>query len=232
MSTFSIPKTLYRSYSDYSKAELIVLETGCRRVLGAKQISYSLWSSDPDDLFTDRYWGQAALKVKGEKVKVKKALILGLGGGTLAYLLNRYYAPERIDGVEIDPEIIKIGKQFFYLLHLPNLYVIQADAADWIERRTTKNLAEADKYDVIFMDLFQVEVTPASSDTPEFFRRALQLLNPGGILSLNKIFHHHDKKEVIEKYLKQRFCSPYLTVTYDRYPRALGLDNVLIYAKK
>ena len=230
MSTISLPKTLYRSFSKVSKTELSVIETGNRRVLGAKYISYSLWSSDFTDLFLDRYWGQAVSKLKtiNPKLKIKNALILGLGGGTLAYLLHNYFAPEKIDGIELDPEVIKIGKDFFYLNSLTNLNIIQSDAVKWVESKSQRELEE--KYDVIFMDIFQVEATPISCETPDFFAQSAKLLKKDGILSLNKIFHRENSEKQIKDYLEMRIKPYYQEIIYDRYQKALGLDNVLIYA--
>lgn len=232
MSLIVLPKTLHQAYSEVSKTQLSVIEVGHRRVLGAKYISYSLWSDDPKDRFSDRYWGQAMEKVKSKKLKIKSALILGLGGGTLAYLLEKFYTPERIDGIEFDKEVINIGKKYFYLNSLEKLNVIHDDAVKWIHSRSQQKIPEARKYDVIFMDVFQVEVTPLSCETTDFFEKNARLLKKGGLLSLNKIFHRQNSEQEIESYLNDKIRPYFKKVIYDRYQKSLGLDNVLIWGRK
>jgi len=234
VSTISLPKTLYKTYSEVSETELFVIETGCRRVLGANYISYSVWSNDPEDVFNDRYWGQAVskLKILNPKLKIDKALILGLGGGTLAYLLHKYFTPKKIVGIELDPTVINIGKNYFYLNLIKNLEIIQTDAVKWIQSKSGEKITEKEKYDVIFMDIFKVEATPVTCEDTDFFAKSSKLLKHGGILSLNKIFHREDKEEQIKDYLGKKIKPYFQKITYDRYQKALGLDNVLIYAIK
>jgi spermidine synthase len=224
-----IPKTLYKGFSHHSNSSLVVLESGNRRTMGAGYINYSLWSSDEDDLFEDRYWGQLikSLKIKDEKLKIDSVLIMGLAGGTLAYLVDRYFAPQKITGIEIDPEIIRLGREYFYLDQLSNLKIVQADVVNWLDGKLGQNHPET--YDLILMDLFQLGETPASCDTPEFFQRSIQLLRAGGVLALNKIFQRGDSNDKIKAYIESRFDDYFRKVVFDRYQRPLKLDNVLIY---
>ena len=236
MFTLSLPKVLYRTPSPVSHTELLVIQTGTRRILGTRDINYSLWSSDPEDNFTDRYWQQMVSKIKNQKLvsseversKIQEALILGLGGGTLAYLLNKFYAPEKIDGVELDPKIIEIGKAYFYLNSLPNLQIIQSDAVKWIKNQSKQR---ENQYDVILMDIFQAETTPKECETPEFFKQSTKLLKNNGILCLNKIFPQGNNKE-IEAYLKTRMKPCLKNIVYERYQKIPELNNVLIFGQK
>ena len=46
------------------------------------------------------------------QIHPKDVLILGLGGGTIAKLVKKYYPEASITGVEIDPLMIKFGKKY------------------------------------------------------------------------------------------------------------------------
>ena len=115
---------------------------------------------------------------------------------------------------------------------IKNLEIIQTDAVKWIQSKSGEKITEKEKYDVIFMDIFKVEATPVTCEDTDFFAKSSKLLKHGGILSLNKIFHREDKEEQIKDYLGKKIKPYFQKITYDRYQKALGLDNVLIYAIK
>jgi spermidine synthase len=220
-------KTLHRSYSVFSGSDINVFQVGERRVLGTPQVSYSLWSSDENDLFEDRYWGKMIATIKKRIENIDSVLVMGIAGGTLAYLLNQTTSPKEIVGIEIDPEVIKLGKKYFYLDTLSNLTVIQADVVSWLKEELNKK--DTKKYDLIVMDLFQGPVTPPLCDREEFFHDSISLLNKGGVLTMNKIFHRDDPIEKIQQYVGERFGEFFDEVSFTRYQKSMKRDNVLMY---
>ncbi|TAK30800.1 MAG: methyltransferase domain-containing protein [Chloroflexota bacterium] len=81
------------------------------------------------------------------RISPRNALLLGLGGGTLAHLLNFRWPGIQLTGVDLDTEVIAYAREQFDL-DLPNLEVIIADAFDF--------LAEAPRcYDYVAVDLFR-----------------------------------------------------------------------------
>jgi len=46
--------------------------------------------------------------------KPESILFIGLGGGTIPKVMGRYYSDVRIDIVEIDPDVTKVAKRFFF----------------------------------------------------------------------------------------------------------------------
>ena len=105
--------------------------------------------------------------------QVRSACIIGLGGGTIARELTAAYGPIPIDGVEIDPTIVQLGRQYF-AMNEPNLHVIVQDGRAYLQT-TTK------KYDVIGIDAYQQPYIPFQLTTQEFFSEVRAHLTPTGV---------------------------------------------------
>ena len=100
------------------------------------------------------------------------ALILGLGGGTLANQLNSALGL-KVDAVEFDARILKVAKRYFGLSKAVNTII--DDARHYLE--TTDK-----KYDLIVSDVLLGEITPAHLFTVECFEKTKTLLKPGGLM--------------------------------------------------
>lgn len=109
----------------------------------------------------------------------RRMLHLGMGGGTLARVYLRGHPAIQVDGVDIDPEMIRLGKRFLGLREDPRLTIILADARAFVDR------APAERYDVLVWDLFQGGVfVPYYALTREFFEQARGRLTADGVLAL------------------------------------------------
>jgi spermidine synthase len=109
-----------------TSARLHVIEDEGRRALVVDGVIISIAVEEGDPL--SGYW--AAMLPDGSP---KSALILGLGGGTLAHLLCRRYPGIEMVGVDADSEVIQFAREHFGL-HLPNLEIVFGDAFDYVER--------------------------------------------------------------------------------------------------
>jgi len=107
----------------------------------------------------------------------RDALLLGLGGGTIAHLLVRAFGPLPIVGVDDDPAVIALGRAAFGL-DLPNLEVVLADAFAYAAdcRRT---------FEFICVDLYRDGHIPARVCAPRFLADLERLLRPGGTVAFN-----------------------------------------------
>lgn len=103
-----------------------------------------------------------------------QALILGLGGGLLANLLEKKNYV--VDGVEFDPRIIDAAKTYFDLSKTVNTY---CDDARYFINRSSK------KYDLIVFDLFKAEEQPSHTITIESLTKLKRMLSPNGYLIIN-----------------------------------------------
>lgn len=84
-------------------------------------------------------------------VRPQAALLLGLGGGTLANLLVRRWSvpPDRIVGVDDDPAILAAARDQGWLA-LPGLEIVQADAFAYLA-------ATDEQFDFVAVDLYRAD---------------------------------------------------------------------------
>jgi spermidine synthase len=104
-----------------------------------------------------------------------RALIIGLGGGSLAKLYAR--AGWRVDAVEIDSEVTRLAHSQFELQPF-HARVVTADGRRYLA--TTDST-----YDLIVFDAYGSASIPFHLVTEEAFAVAKRRLAPGGILALN-----------------------------------------------
>ena len=108
---------------------------------------------------------------------VKKIAIVGLAAGTTARQATEAYGNIQIDGYEIDPKIVDVGREYFDM-NQENLNVFVQDGR-W-------GLAHsAEKYQIISLDAYRPPYIPYHMTTREFFQIAREHLTDDGVLVLN-----------------------------------------------
>jgi len=110
----------------------------------------------------------------------KKMLIVGLGGGSIPKKIQKEFPNIEIDAVEIDPEVIKMAKEFFNVKETNNLHIHAQDGRLFLTR--TPN-----QYDIILLDAYFTDAMPFHLTTKEFFELAQKKLTPNGIIVANLI---------------------------------------------
>ena len=108
---------------------------------------------------------------------VHSLLLIGLAAGTVPKLYTAAYGPIRIDGVELDPDVIEIGRRYFAMTE-PNLRTIASDGRAFLRRASGP-------YDVIAVDAYRPPYIPFHLATVEFFQEAQSLLSPNGVVAVN-----------------------------------------------
>jgi spermidine synthase len=109
--------------------------------------------------------------------QVRRVCIVGLAGGTVARQATAIYGPIPIDGVEIDPQIVEIGRQYFDM-NLPNLSVHITDGRFYLENTDRQ-------YDLIVIDAYRLPYIPFQLSTSEFFALVRSRLTPRGVVAVN-----------------------------------------------
>lgn len=104
--------------------------------------------------------------------------IIGLAAGSTARSIEAVYGDDRVDGVEIDPEILSVGRQYFDMDQLHYLTPIVADGRTWLAGTATL-------YDVIAVDAYRQPYIPFHLTTVEFFQLARAHLTGDGVVAIN-----------------------------------------------
>lgn len=113
---------------------------------------------------------------KGQ-AEIRRACIIGLAGGTIARQYTALYGALPIDGVEIDPQIVEVGRRYF-AMDLPNLGVFVQDGRYFLSQ--TRHA-----YDVIVVDAYKPPYIPFHLATQEFFALARSKLTEEGVVAVN-----------------------------------------------
>jgi predicted membrane-bound spermidine synthase len=120
---------------------------------------------------------------------LRRVAVLGNAGGTTARALGVFYPRAKVDGVELDSAVTRVGRRYLGLGDNPRLTVHTADARPFL--RTTK-----ERYDLIVVDAYQQPYVPFYLATREFFELVRKRLAPGGIVALNVAATPDDKRLV------------------------------------
>jgi spermidine synthase len=137
---------------------------------------------DPTSLLTGGPWDYfmvaPLLAERRDAWAPRNALLIGLAGGTIARQLTAAYGPIPIEGVEIDPDIVAVGRQYFGLDRLGNVDVVVADG-----RYALKTSDQT--FDLIGVDAYRQPYIPFQLTSQEFFQEVADHLQPDGVAVVN-----------------------------------------------
>lgn len=109
------------------------------------------------------------------KAQSSKALLIGLGGGSVARELLRQNIS--FDAVELDARIPELAQEYFFL-NKKDYHLIVDDGRHYIN--TTKN-----KYDIVIFDIASGEVQPNHLYSIEALRQLQNILNKDALVLIN-----------------------------------------------
>jgi spermidine synthase len=132
-------------------------------------------------------WKQTLRQVKDKRREIKNVLILGLGGGTVAKLIRKFWPEAKITGVDIDPMIVELGQKYLGLDEVDVDIKIQ-DAAKPIP----------DKFDLVIVDLYRGDQFPKEFEDEKF----LKSLTKNKLVVFNRLYYK-DKKLSAEEFGKK-----------------------------
>ena len=188
-----IPGLIYAQESLYNYIQVVQLPDGTRELmLNEGDAIHSVYYPNSNQVLTGWYWDyflSAPYFNPGFKPQqLHRVGIIGLAAGTIAHEFTAVYGPVPIDGVEIDPSIISVGRKYFNM-NEPNLHVYVQDGRTFID--TTH-----EQYDVIAVDAYQQPYIPFQLTTREFFSAIRSHLSPTGVVVLNTGHTAHDYRLV------------------------------------
>lgn len=125
----------------------------------------------------------------------KQAAVVGLGGGSMVHFLN-YFAPtQKVDVIEIDPDIVTSADNYFNIRPNNNTNIFTQDAFKYFNNCNQK-------YDTIYFDAFLKPTNnkpsidtdstgiPTFVKTKNFLKNVQKNLTPNGFVVFN--LHEHN----------------------------------------
>lgn len=117
-----------------------------------------------------------------------RALLLGLGGGTLAHLLVRRFGAVSMVGIDDDPAVVALARSAFGPLP-PSLAVVLADAFAFVA-------GCRERFDYIAVDLFHGARPPRGVVSTPFLKALKAAAAPGGLLVFNLFRDTHAERRL------------------------------------
>lgn len=163
-------------------------------------------------------WHTVLKKLSHQSLTINHSLILGLGGGDAARLINKYWPDAKITGVEIDPIMVEFGKKYLKLDETAVKIVIQ-DAKKYL--LTISHQPLTIKYDLILIDLYVGHEVPKKFTDEAFIKKIKKILAKNGIAIFNRLYYDKKRKQaeifhrkLINNFKKVRPIYPEANVMY------------------
>jgi spermidine synthase len=128
---------------------------------------------------------------------IDSALLMGLGGGTIAAILRTRNPMVKISAYEIDPEVVRVAREFFNLDPAVRVKVASAEVA----------LAGQERFDLVVVDLYQGSKFLDFAKEKDFMRGVVSIINPGGRAAFNRVptISNEEELGVFEERLREVF---------------------------
>jgi spermidine synthase len=122
--------------------------------------------------------------------EIQNCLILGLGGGTNAKLVRKFWSKAEITGIEINPLFIELGRKYLGL-DKTKVKIKIRDAFDFVKK-------DKQKYDLILVDTYVGDKFPEKFASEEFFRDLKKIVSPQGRIVFNRLYYGEKRPEAMK----------------------------------
>lgn len=201
----SAGRVIFEDESAAQYLRVIESENGNRTLeLNEGQSRHSFYR--PGTVLTDDYWDAALVLPLATTGKPPARLaILGNAAGTTARAYAHYFPDTRVDGVDIDGELAKVGRKYFEL-EGKNFTAHTADARPYLRSTSTR-------YDALILDAYRQPYIPFYLTTREFFALAKDRLRPDGNVVVN--VGHPEDSVALERVLASTMSTEFRFVSID-----------------
>jgi spermidine synthase len=170
------PNLLFERESEYNFIQ--VIEDNGSRLLTVNEGQAYQSVYHPDTVLLGGYWDLIlTAPYLNSTLPPRSLLIIGLAAGTIAKQYAAVYPAVRMDGVELDPAIVQVGRDYF-AMNEPNLRVFVQDGRAYLHSSSAT-------YDVIVVDAYRQPYVPFHLATVEFFRELRRHLTARGVVAVN-----------------------------------------------
>jgi spermidine synthase len=147
---------------------------------------------------------------------LERAAFLGGGAFGMPEALLDALPRAEADVLEIDPQVIQVGRQFFRVDRFPRMHPIAEDARRWLQRSERT-------YDFIVGDAYRgVHSIPPHLATVEFFELVKSRLSPRGVYAMNVLGALEGDKaallEAVARTLREAFPHVYVLALEPEQP--------------
>lgn len=201
------PGQIYETESAYNYIQVLEMDDYRYLRLNEGQGIHSIWH--PDQLEYGGPWEQFLVapffndSPFGPE-RVSRIAIVGLAAGTFVRQASVVFGPVPIDGYEIDPKIIEVGRHYFDM-NEPNLNAIAQDGRWGLEH-------SHQKYSLIALDAYRPPYIPWHLTTQEFFQVVYDHLQEDGAMAINVGRSMEDRRliEALSSTIQTIFPSVYV----------------------
>ncbi len=149
-----------------------------------------------DDLYINFYRAFQAIELPPTGSQI---LVLGLGLGSIPFILERHYGKiYKYVMVEVDESVIDLASKYsLHRLESP-FQIVQADAAVFVQVHSAK-------YELVIVDLFVDDVIPSYFESQEGTVALRHLLSDSGTLLYNRLYLTGRDKKNTDRFYKEIF---------------------------
>ncbi|MDF1697864.1 MAG: fused MFS/spermidine synthase [Saprospiraceae bacterium] len=138
-------------------------------------------------------------KITISEQNIDQVLVLGLGLGSIPYMLENHFKRDySYTLVEIDEDIISLASKYVLNYLSSDLTTIRADANVFVQ-------IDQNQYDLIAMDVFVSDYIPEEFETEEFLLHLKERITPNGIILFNRLYFFEKDKIKTENYFNNTF---------------------------
>lgn len=131
-------------------------------------------------------WKPTLKRIYDSKFKINNCLILGLGGGTAAKYIRLYWPHAQITGIDIDPEMVALGKKHLGLGEI-GVNIKIGDAGKF-----------GGKFDLIIIDLYNGDQFPEKFEDLGFLEKVKRSLLKNGIAVFNRTYYADKRPQAVK----------------------------------
>lgn len=182
---------LEKEQSTYS-GELEVICRNGRYALCTKNAVYSY-----DDLYIN--FRESFRRLDLEQYEIKNVLVLGLGLGSIPYLLEKKFKKKyTYTLVEIDQKVVNLATKYTLSELTSPLNIICIDALEYIKSCTAT-------FDFVAVDIFIDDQIPTSFESIQFLEDVKKVLSPNALLMYNRLIYKGDMEIKNNDFFEKKF---------------------------
>lgn len=180
--SYFLPIKVYEVPSNTSTNLEVTWNNG-QLVLDSKHTNYSFGS-------LEKVLKKGMLHIGFPVIKnMESILLLGVAGGSAIKIIrNEIKCIGKITGVDIDPKIIQIAYDYFYLGSYTNVDILIKDAQEFINENNAK-------YELIIIDIFEDDCMPNFLFETNFIANIIRAMNKNSYILFNfMLLNDYEKK--------------------------------------